>query len=219
MVSWFRKLFLGGLDRVTSELLRHTSLSMEALGSIRAVVVSVEMDGYAVDEVVRRTAALEKEGDEIIRALSDALAQGLVAPTLASTLQLLLDNVDNVLDEAFFMAKEVGRGFRLWRNQSLTGILRGLFREMLDLDRSALEYFQAMLRAGPVEEAKRYARLITSLEEEIDEVKERALDEVYKYDFSAVEFNHVSSLIYAADKIADNVQDAAFHYLAILSAI
>jgi len=200
-------------------LLRHSTLSIQALDLIRGIVSSKTVDAVSVDEVVRRIAALEREGDEIMRSLGDAAVQGLVAPTITSTLMLLLDNVDNVLDLAYYLAKEIGRGFKLWVNEGVSAIVRGSVREMLDLDRAALEYLQSLFRTLEVDEAKRLARLISSLEEEIDEVKERALDEAYSREYTAVEFTHVTSLIYSADKIADNVQDAAFHFLTIISSL
>jgi len=34
-----------------------------------------------------------------------------------------------------------------------------------------------------------------------------------------VAFNHLVSLVYTADKIADNIQDAAYHLATVLSSV
>jgi len=80
-----------------------------------------------------------------------------------------------------------------------------------------LEYFQKMLNVKKVEEVKHYARIVSSLEEEIDEIKEDALDKIYGLELTAVEFNHLVMLVFTADKIADNLQDAAYHLVTVVS--
>ncbi|MGB9706241.1 MAG: DUF47 family protein, partial [Pyrobaculum sp.] len=88
-----------------------------------------------------------------------------------------------------------------------------------DLVKSMLEYLHNMLRTSDAEELRRHARIISSLEEEIDEIKEAILDKIYNLELNAVEFNHVVSLIYTADKIADNVQDAAYHLATVITSV
>jgi Phosphate transport regulator (distant homolog of PhoU) len=163
--------------------------------------------------------ALEREGDEIVRELMDKVAQGAVVPTVTNVVMVMLDNIDNVLDMIYFAVKEVKRGYHLWSNEQIYAVVSSEVKEMLDLSKTMLEYLQNMLNVKDDDEIRRYARLISSLEEEIDEIKETILDKIYGVELSAVAFNHLVSLVYTADKIADNIQDAAYHLATVLASV
>nr|KJR72832.1 MAG: phosphate transport regulator [Thermoproteus sp. AZ2] len=205
---------------MTAGLKTHIGYSTQALELIYGVINAADLNEAYLDEVVRKISALEREGDEIIRRLHDEMAKGALVPSAMGNAELLLDRFDNVLDSIYYIAKEIRRGFIVWRNESIRKVVSGQLKEMLDLDKTAIEYISIILdKSRDLEFCGRYARMVSTLEEEVDEVKERILDEVYKLNLSAVEFNHVISLIYTADKIADNLQDAAFLLISIISAL
>ncbi len=214
-----RRIFSSGLEDIREKLVEHVNLSQESLRILQEVASSRGHDKPHVDEAVRKITALEREGDEIVRELVDRVAQGAVVPTVTNVVLVLLDNVDNILDMIYFAMKEVKRGYHLWKNDAIFSIVSTELKEMLDLVKSMLEYLHNMLRTGDAEELRRHARIISSLEEEIDEIKEAILDKIYNLELNAVEFNHVVSLIYTADKIADNVQDAAYHLATVITSI
>lgn len=219
-MSIFRRFFTSGWDDIVESLKTHIGYSVQALELIYGVINAADLGEAYLDEVVRKIAALEREGDEIIRRIHDEMAKGALVPSAMGNAELLLDRFDNVLDSIYYIAKEIRRGFIVWRNESIRKIISGQFKEMLNLDKTAIEYISMVLdKSRDLEFCGRYARMISTLEEEVDEVKERILDEVYKLNLNAVEFNHVISLIYTADKIADNLQDAAFLLISIISAL
>ncbi|MFB6490745.1 MAG: DUF47 domain-containing protein [Thermoproteus sp. AZ2] len=219
-MSIFKRLFTSGWDSITAGLKTHIGYSTQALELIYGVINAADLNEAYLDEVVRKISALEREGDEIIRRLHDEMAKGALVPSAMGNAELLLDRFDNVLDSIYYIAKEIRRGFIVWRNESIRKVVSGQLKEMLDLDKTAIEYISIILdKSRDLEFCGRYARMVSTLEEEVDEVKERILDEVYKLNLSAVEFNHVISLIYTADKIADNLQDAAFLLISIISAL
>lgn len=212
-----KKIFSTGLEDIREKIGDHIALSQESLLILQGLIVNKSLDTSAVDEAVRKATALEREGDEIVRDLMDKVAQGAVVPTITNVVMVMLDNVDNVLDMIYFAIKEVKRGHHLWTNEQVYAVVSAEVKEMLDLSKTMLEYLQNMLNARDVDDIRRYARLISSLEEEIDEIKENILDRIYGLELSAVAFNHLVSLVYTADKIADNIQDAAYHLATVLS--
>lgn len=214
-----KKLFSSGLEEIRDKLVEHIRLSHESLKLLQSISSSRDLDKLAVDEAVRKATALEREGDEIVRELVDKVVQGAVVPTVTNVVLVLLDNVDNILDMIYFAIKEIRRGYHLWSNDNVYTIVSTSIKEMLDLVKSMLEYLENMTRANNEDEMRRYARIISSIEEEIDEIKEDILDKVYTYNLNAVEFNHVVSLIYTADKIADNIQDAAYHLTTVFASV
>jgi predicted phosphate transport protein (TIGR00153 family) len=218
-VQRLKKIFSTGLEDIREKIGDHIALSQESLLILQGLIVNKSLDRSAVDEAVRKATALEREGDEIVRDLMDKVAQGAVVPTITNVVMVMLDNVDNVLDMIYFAIKEVKRGHHLWTNEQVYAVVSAEVKEMLDLSKTMLEYLQNMLNARGVDDIRRYARLISSLEEEIDEIKENILDRIYGLELSAVAFNHLVSLVYTADKIADNIQDAAYHLATVLSSV
>jgi predicted phosphate transport protein (TIGR00153 family) len=218
-VQRLKKIFSTGLEDIREKIGDHIALSQESLLILQGLLLNKSLDRSAVDEAVRKVTALEREGDEIVRDLMDKVAQGAVVPTITNVVMVMLDNVDNVLDMIYFAIKEVKRGHHLWTNEQVYAVVSAEVKEMLDLSKTMLEYLQNMLNAKDVDDTRRYARLISSLEEEIDEIKENTLDRIYGLELSAVAFNHLVSLVYTADKIADNIQDAAYHLATVLSSV
>jgi predicted phosphate transport protein (TIGR00153 family) len=216
-VQRLKKIFSTGLEDIREKIGDHIALSQESLLILQGLILDKSLDRSAVDEAVRKATALEREGDEIVRDLVDRVAQGAVVPTITNVVMVMLDNVDNVLDMIYFAMKEVKRGHHLWTSEQVYAVVSAEVKEMLDLSKTMLEYLQNMLNARDVDDIRRYARLISSLEEEIDEIKENILDRIYGLELSAVAFNHLVSLVYTADKIADNIQDAAYHLATVLS--
>jgi predicted phosphate transport protein (TIGR00153 family) len=216
-VQRLKKIFSTGLEDIREKIGDHIALSQESLLILQGLILNKSLDRSAVDEAVRKATALEREGDEIVRDLMDKVAQGAVVPTITNVVMVMLDNVDNVLDMIYFAIKEVKRGHHLWTSEQVYAVVSAEVKEMLDLSKTMLEYLQNMLNARDVDDTRRYARLISSLEEEIDEIKENILDRIYGLELSAVAFNHLVSLVYTADKIADNIQDAAYHLATVLS--
>jgi conserved hypothetical protein TIGR00153 len=218
-VQRLKKIFSTGLEDIREKIGDHIALSQESLLILQGLLLNKSLDRSAVDEAVRKVTALEREGDEIVRDLMDKVAQGAVVPTITNVVMVMLDNVDNVLDMIYFAIKEVKRGHHLWTSEQVYAVVSAEVKEMLDLSKTMLEYLQNMLNARDVDDTRRYARLISSLEEEIDEIKENILDRIYGLELSAVAFNHLVSLVYTADKIADNIQDAAYHLATVLSSV
>jgi len=218
-VQRLKRIFSTGLENIREKIGNHIALSQESLLILQGLILNKSLDRSAVDEAVRKATALEREGDEIVRDLMDKVAQGAVVPTITNVVMVMLDNVDNVLDMIYFAMKEVKRGHHLWTNEQVYAVVSAEVKEMLDLSKAMLEYLQNMLNAKDIDEIRRYARLISSLEEEIDEIKENILDKIYSLDLSAVAFNHLVSLVYTADKVADNIQDAAYHLVTVLSSV
>ena len=212
-----KRIFTSGVEDVKAKIASHLELSRQSLDILLQLLSARATAKSDVDEAMRKITALEREGDEIIRGLVDEVTQGAVVPTVTNLVLILLDNVDNVLDLIYFAVKEIRRGFHLWQKESVYAIVANEVREIFNLIKSMLEYFQKMLSAGKVEEVKHYARIVSSLEEEIDEIKEDVLDKIYGLELTAVEFNHLVTLVFTADRIADNIQDAAYHLVTVVS--
>lgn len=219
-MSILKRWFTSGWDEIVEGLKAHIGYSHQSIEFLEQILKETELNEVYLDEIVRKIAAIEREGDEIIRKLDDNITKGALVPSVMGSAELLLDRIDNILDNIYYISKEIKRGYRVWKNDNIRKIIIGKFKEMLDLDKTIIEYIGLILdRSRDLEFCSRYARIVSTLEEEVDEIKEYILDEVYQLALSAVEFNHIISLIYSADKIADNAQDAVQLLISIISTI
>jgi predicted phosphate transport protein (TIGR00153 family) len=216
-VRWLRRIFASGVDEVVRSAKLHLRLSLEAVQVLRDLVSQGTSSKSIIDECARKVAALESEGDNIAREVIDKIARGAVVPTVLHVVAALVSNMDDILDTAYFALKEMKRGSHMWSSAQVQLVIVNDFKEMLDLASLMLEYVYRMLEAAREDELRHYAELARSLEEEVDEVKEAVLDKIYGLNASAVEFNHLLSLIYAADRIADSARDLANHILLLLT--
>ncbi|MEZ0319461.1 MAG: DUF47 family protein, partial [Pyrobaculum sp.] len=219
IVQRLRRIFTSGLNEFRDKMSSHLELSHQSFQILMSLIERRDVGKSEVDEAVRKITALEREGDELVRDMVDEVAQGAVVPTITNVVLIFLDNVDNILDMVYFCAKEIKRGFHLWQKDYVYNIISNEVKEILNLSKTMLEYLQKMIKMKNEEELRHYARIIGTLEEEIDEIKENSLDKIYGLDLGAVEFNHLITLIYTADKIADNIQDAAYHLVTIVASV
>ncbi|MFN7106201.1 MAG: DUF47 family protein, partial [Pyrobaculum sp.] len=173
-----KKIFTGGIEDIKKKIGKHLELCQQSLQGLQSLI-SRDLTKIEVDEVMRKITALEREGDEITRELVDQVAQGSVVPTITHIMLILLDNIDNVLDLTYFAVKEIRRGFHLWEKDYIYSILSNETREILNINKTMLEYLESLVKSRNDEEMRHYTRLINSLEEEIDEIKEEILDKIY----------------------------------------
>ena len=63
-----KRLFSTGLESVKEKVKDHIALSQESLLILQGLILNKSLEKSEVDEAVRKVTALEREGDEIVRA-------------------------------------------------------------------------------------------------------------------------------------------------------
>jgi len=90
----------------------HLRLSLKALNILEGIVSAEEDKAkVAASEGMREVAAIEREGDELIRMLGDKLSKGAISPTLMPTIEVLLNKIDDVLDDIHVLTRELRRAY------------------------------------------------------------------------------------------------------------
>ncbi len=123
-------LYVGGEKEFLGRLVTHLGLSQKAMGILENMVLSaMENSGISktkVSEGMREIAALEREGDEIVRQINDYVLKGGAVPiTTASIMDTILNKSDDILDGIHVLSRELRRTYYLCNTELLGTSLGG----------------------------------------------------------------------------------------------
>jgi predicted phosphate transport protein (TIGR00153 family) len=170
-----------------------------------------------VDSLNQEMSALEKAGDERTVEIKEKVDSGAIAPSLLVDMNRLVDKCDDVLDKAHYLSREIRRyaHARASINGGVTPEIEGeavkSFEHMLALAKEGIELLVSMLSSKRFSELSQYRKKIEQIEEEVDEVKDRLLDSLYRYSTSVpyIVFEHLSTVVHKIDDIVDASEDIA----------
>ncbi|ADN49731.1 DUF47 domain-containing protein [Vulcanisaeta distributa] len=209
-----------------SKLVTHIELSQRALSILEEMVLSaVENNSVSktrVSERMREIAALEREGDEIVRQINDSVLRGAVPITTASIMDTILNKSDDILDGIHVLSRELRRTYYLCNTEPVRKFLSEEFLEMLRIGKEALKMLLEIINnldRKSFSDIRVMVMGIQKLEEEVDDIKDSALDKLYSNakDLTYVEFMSSMSLIFGIDDVLDSIKDIAYMLLTLIS--
>ncbi|PLC67810.1 phosphate transport regulator [Vulcanisaeta sp. EB80] len=208
------------------KLVTHLRLSQRALDILESMVLSaVENNNISktkVSEGMREIAALEREGDEIVRQVNDEILKGAVPITTASIMDTILNKSDDVLDGIHVLSRELRRTYFLCNTDPVRKFLGEEFLEMLRIGKEALKNLIEVindLNTKSFSDIRVMVMGIQKLEEEVDDIKDSALDKLYSNakELTYLEFMSNTSLIFGIDDVLDSIKDIAYMLLTLIS--
>jgi len=208
------------------KLVTHLRLSQRALDILESMVLSaVENNNISktkVSEGMREIAALEREGDEIVRQVNDEILKGAVPITTASIMDTILNKSDDVLDGIHVLSRELRRTYFLCNTDPVRKFLGEEFLEMLRIGKEALKNLIEVindLNTKSFSDIRVMVMGIQKLEEEVDDIKDSALDKLYSNakELTYLEFMSNTSLIFGIDDVLDSIKDIAYMLLTLVS--
>jgi predicted phosphate transport protein (TIGR00153 family) len=208
------------------KLVAHLRLSQRALDILESMVLSaVENNNISktkVSEGMREIAALEREGDEIVRQVNDEILKGAVPITTASIMDTILNKSDDVLDGIHVLSRELRRTYFLCNTNPVRKFLGEEFLEMLRIGKEALKNLIEVindLNTKSFSDIRVMVMGIQKLEEEVDDIKDSALDKLYSNakELTYLEFMSNTSLIFGIDDVLDSIKDIAYMLLTLIS--
>jgi len=208
------------------KLVTHLRLSQRALDILESMVLSaVENNNISktkVSEGMREIAALEREGDEIVRQVNDEILKGAVPITTASIMDVILNKSDDVLDGIHVLSRELRRTYFLCNTDPVRKFLGEEFLEMLRIGKEALKNLIEVindLNTKSFSDIRVMVMGIQKLEEEVDDIKDSALDKLYSNakELTYLEFMSNTSLIFGIDDVLDSIKDIAYMLLTLVS--
>lgn len=208
------------------KLVAHLRLSQRALDILESMVLSaVENNNISktkVSEGMREIAALEREGDEIVRQVNDEILKGAVPITTASIMDTILNKSDDILDGIHVLSRELRRTYFLCNTDPVRKFLGEEFLEMLRIGKEALKNLIEVindLNTKSFSDIRVMVMGIQKLEEEVDDIKDSALDKLYSNakELTYLEFMSNTSLIFGIDDVLDSIKDIAYMLLTLIS--
>ncbi|MFB6471183.1 MAG: DUF47 domain-containing protein [Vulcanisaeta sp. AZ3] len=216
----------GSEKEFLNRLMAHLELSRKALEILEGMVLSAvednNMSKTKVSEGMREIAALENEGDEIVRQVNDEILKGAVSITTASVMDSILNKSDDILDGIHVLSRELKRTYYLCNTEPIRKFLSEEFLEMIEIGKEALNNLLNMisnLNNRSLNDMSIIVKGIRKLEEEVDDIKDSALDELYANakELTYVEFMSIMSLIFGVDDVLDSIKDVAGMLLTLVS--
>ena len=171
--------------------------------------------------VLDQMKALEKESDELTFKLSEDNKNGAINPAVLRDLLHVVDLMDGIYDDYYFIAREVNRTVKSGVKLPMLDSMTERFVKMVGLADRQLEAFGLLLESTSFEGAKFFRGAIEKLEEEGVVLKDSSFDEMYRSRglFDYFSFQHYTEVIRKLDHISDNVEDMSDLILAIANAM
>jgi len=165
--------------------------------------------------------AFEKDSDDLTFKLSEDIMNGAINPAVLRDLLHVTDLMDGVFDDYYFLAREVNRTVASRIELPLLDKMTKTFVSMVNLADRQLETLGQLLEAHSMEEVRSFRNEIEKLEEEGDELKDSAFDDMYdnRTLFDYFSFQHYTEVLRKLDDIEDGVEDMSDLILAIANTI
>ena len=165
--------------------------------------------------------ALEKQSDDITFKLSEDIMNGAINPAVLRDLLHVTDLTDTVFDDYYFIAREVNRTVASGIELPMLDKMTKTFIGMVGLADRQLETLGKLLEANSMDEVRSFRQEIEKLEEEGDELKDSAFDDMYvnRKLFDFFSFQHYTQVLRKLDDIEDGVEDISDLVLAIANTI
>ena len=164
---------------------------------------------------------LEKQSDDLTFKLSEDIMGGAINPTVLQDLLHLTDEMDNIFDAYYFIAREVNRTVMSGVELPMLEKMTTTFIEMVNLGDRQLETLGKLLEANSMDEARSLRQEIEKLEEQGDDLKDAGFDSMYKNRklFDYFSFQHYTEVLRKLDHIQDSVEDMSDSVIAIANAV
>ena len=165
--------------------------------------------------------SLEKQSDELTFKLSEDIMNGAINPAVLRDLLHVTDLMDTVFDDYYFLAREVNRTVVTRVELPMLDEMTKTFVSQVNLADRQLETLGKLLEANTMDEVRSLRREIEKFEEEGDELKDSAFDQIYENYrlFDYFSFQHYTEVLRKLDDIQDGAEDMSDLILAIANTI
>jgi len=185
------------------------------------LAIRLFQERLADPSVLENMKVLERENDDVTFNLSEDIMNGAINPAVLRDLLHVADLMDGIFDDYYFVAREVNRTVASGIELPMLDSMTKTFVEMVNLADKQLEALGKLLDANSMDVAKSFRMQIEKLEQDGDELKDAAFDEMYDNHklFDYFSFQHYTEVLRKMDAISDGVEDMSDLILAIANTI
>ena len=151
------------------------------------------------------------------------IVDGAVNPTVLDNLLESVETADSMVDDYHYLARELTRIARVEPKVNCDRVptLDSSLLALMDLLDGSLAKVSELLAENDYDEMRQERREIEHLEEQGDEVKDDAIDELYRLasDMHYINFTHYGETIHKLDDILDACEDLSDLVVAIVMSV
>ncbi len=204
-------------------LAQHLELSIHA-ADIVVKEFAPNVDRFSVVRMAAEVMALEKRGDDVAAELTRVIGASSLPITMYGDLERLLDIVDDVLDDLYFMSQEIARARRLGLDAN--DVVKEVYQDlaaMSSVAKLAIERLRDLMKVAYIDSKKvvDLNREIDTLEDKVDEMRNSVLDKIYgnRDSLDHLSTYHLIELTRAIDRLVDACKDAAHLVVSMIRSI
>ncbi len=188
---------------------KHLDLTCLALDKLAALVDTEDTSKITI--LVEEIRRLEREGDELIRILTIETLRLVLPPQQLQILAILLDKLDDMLDNVTLSGNELCRYILKIRQKYIWGTVKHFIREMILRAREAASTVSSLLREGKFENINEVLTLVSLIEQDVDNIKNKILDELslHAEHLTCAELLSLRNIVLNVDEVADLTRDIA----------
>lgn len=204
-------------------LVQHIELGVRACEKVIEELMSRD-ERHRIESLAAEVDALEKHGDELAAEVTRILVHSSIPLTMYGDMHKLIDMIDNILDELYFIAQEINRGRRanLDSNTIVVEIYQDL-ASMMAVAKLAVDKLRELMSIAmeDVEKAKALGREVDRLEDRVDELRNGIIDKIYslREKLDSLAIYHLIELTKAIDRVVDSCKDSAHLALSIVATV
>ncbi|MGC9122826.1 MAG: DUF47 family protein [Thermoplasmata archaeon] len=168
---------------------------------------------------------IEREMDEVIFELKVSIVQGAINPSIIDNILNLIEKFDDNVDTIYFMSREINRYF-LYLNSNYKNVdgicaFYSIINKMIDAHLKNINLIKKMLQSENETDFVSNWYKIIKIEEEMDDLKDNLLDEIYqkanRLDY--LTYLHSVEIIHKGDDIIDTDRDISELIVNIIESI
>jgi predicted phosphate transport protein (TIGR00153 family) len=215
--------FVKGELELFNGLSEHARLTLKSLNIIEDALRSGDL--VRIKEAEVEVGVIENQGDEISRVLSQEVSTGAIATPIMGDVEILIGKVDDILDKVHILSREIRRAMSMCASPEVKKVLAEDVIELIMVDKRGVEEFielaSAIARGDDWGKVRNHVLVISKLEDEVDEAKDRLIDKLYELakEITYVEFMSLLHIVFTLDDVIDITKDAAYLTSTILMSL
>ncbi|HMK84170.1 MAG TPA: DUF47 family protein [Candidatus Bathyarchaeia archaeon] len=222
MFSRFKELLVIGEGTIFREMTEMIAIARKANAIMIETLTQADRSDLALN--VEQIKLFEKRSDELAFKLKAHIMNGAVSPTVIDNMLSCVEIADSVIDHYYIASRELWRMANVEfdteddeRNVELDSALV----IMLENASYAISILEKLLAATNMVETMKRRREIERVEEETDNIKDRAFDKLYAFapKMHYLRFTHYSELLHNFDDIVDGCEDLSDLFVSVISSI
>ncbi|MHB8360532.1 MAG: DUF47 domain-containing protein [Thermoplasmataceae archaeon] len=220
--NFLKKLMVVGEKQVLQKMTYYTELIESSSNLLLEMISGNPSDLTDNAEYIYKK---EKEGDSLTFSIKHIITSGAIGSTLMDNFLELAETFDDILDKTYWISREIVRA----RNSPLfnddnSALIRSFYSSFIDIinaNLSANKLIKNLLLIENLNEVKNTREEIEKLEENVDEMKDKIIDTLYKKSdsISYLTFNHINSMVHTLDDMLDGCEDISDIVLTIVQSV